>query len=106
MINAAHLITDFISYAFGVALFINALMFIPQMLSILKERSSRDVSAVTFCGFLIINLLGTAYGCIKIDYDLIIGYSISSFLNLILVILIFKFKSGKPHSEAVDKTGS
>ncbi|MCP4475883.1 MAG: hypothetical protein GY821_15225 [Gammaproteobacteria bacterium] len=43
-----HHVVDFI---FSIALFINALLFIPQFLKIWQRKTSNDVSLTTFLGF-------------------------------------------------------
>src|SRR3990167_9389215 len=77
---------------FASALFINALLFLPQLRLMIKTKSSRDVSLVTFLGFLIIQLTVVLHGIIHQDYLLIWGYSLSMVVCGILVALIFYYR--------------
>lgn len=81
-----------ITYAFGMALFINAMLFIPQIIRVYAQRCSKSVSMLTFVGFLAVNLLAVAYGVVRQDYLLIFGYSISTILNLILIVFIIIYR--------------
>lgn len=93
IISCVHdFIVNIIIDAFGLALFINALLFVPQIYRIAKLRSSKGVSFITFGGFLLINMLAVAYGVIKHDPVLMIGYLLSAVLNFILVVLIILYR--------------
>lgn len=88
-----HYFEDFIEMLFGVGLFINALIFIPQAIRIYKEKESRDVSLITFLGFLIIQFLIVLHGFIIQDYILIGGYIFSMITCGIVVFLIFYYRN-------------
>lgn len=77
---------------FSIALFINAALFIPQALKILKTRSSKDVSLVTFAGFCFIQIATIAYGFLKGDMILIVGYLLSLLACGLVVILILTYR--------------
>ena len=81
-----------IEFIFGSALFINALLFIPQLKLIIKTKSSKDVSLATFLGFLVIQLTVVLHGIIHQDYLLIWGYLLSMVVCGILVVLIFYYR--------------
>lgn len=66
-----------VNFIFGIALFVNAALFIPQILLLLKKKHSDDVSMTTFFGFCIIQLFTIWHGYYTKDYILIIGYVIS-----------------------------
>nr|QCC21373.1 putative sensor histidine kinase [Candidatus Endohaliclona renieramycinifaciens] len=72
---------------FSLALFINALLFIPQMITIIKKKSAEGVSLLTFLGFLVIQFSVILHGIINQDYMLAIGYFLS-FLTCGLVVFL------------------
>jgi PAS domain S-box-containing protein len=85
-----------IEYIFGAALFINAALFIPQALRILKKKSARDTSLVTFLGFFLIQLAITLHAYVKHDYLLLAGYVVSMIACgfVVVVILVYRNAGG------------
>ncbi|OGO97099.1 MAG: hypothetical protein A3F41_06450 [Coxiella sp. RIFCSPHIGHO2_12_FULL_44_14] len=65
------LVTEFL---FGLALFVNALLFIPQAWRIFRQKQSQEVSLVTFIGFWLIQLFTVFHAMIKHDSLLLWGY--------------------------------
>lgn len=47
---------------FGAGLFLNALLFLPQAICLLKEKNSNEISLTTFIGFTLLNVLSVFYG--------------------------------------------
>jgi len=86
---------DLIEFAFGSALFINALLFIPQAIKIFKTKSTKGVSFITFFGFLLIQLAVVLHGVIHQDYVLVVGYLVSMITCGAVVALILTY--GKRH---------
>lgn len=68
------MISEFI---FGIALFANAALFIPQLILLLRKKHADDVSLTTFLGFCIIQLFTIIHGIHAADYLLVIGYILS-----------------------------
>ncbi|MDP1573802.1 MAG: PQ-loop domain-containing transporter [Coxiellaceae bacterium] len=66
-----------INTLFGIGLFVNALLFLPQALRLLKQKNSADISLITFFGFCITQLLAILYGYLHQDWILMIGYILS-----------------------------
>lgn len=66
-----------IEFGFSISLLVNALLFIPQIITILKSKSVEGVSFVTFFGFNIIQLFTLLHGIIIKDYLLAAGYLLS-----------------------------
>jgi len=48
-----HYIKDFVFFMFGVSLFVNSMLFVPQIFKILKTKTSVGFSKTTFLGFCI-----------------------------------------------------
>lgn len=61
-------------FIFGVALFVNAALFIPQIILLLRKKHAEDVSLTTFLGFCIIQFFTILHGYYANDYLLMIGY--------------------------------
>lgn len=83
---------DIIEFIFSSALFVNALLFIPQAVRIVKQKTAVGVSISTFLGFLLIQLATVFHGIINHDYLLIIGYLFSMVTCGSVVVLAFVYK--------------
>lgn len=70
-------IEHLISFLFGLGLFVNAFLFIPQGIKLYRTKDAKDLSKITFVGFCIIQLLAILYGLIHNDWVLVIGYGAS-----------------------------
>lgn len=86
------LIKYFVNAVFGIGLFINALLFIPQIIALWKKKHADDVSLITFAGFNIINLFTLLHGLIENDKWLVIGISSSVLTNTTVTILIIWYR--------------
>lgn len=88
----AHLFSEVISALFGGALFVNACLFIPQIIRLYQKKNSEDVSLLTFLGFNIINLLAFLYGITIVNWILIAGYGLSLLMNSLVTLLIILYR--------------
>lgn len=70
----AHMMIEF---GFGASLLANALLFIPQIISLLKKKSSEGLSLITFLGFNVIQIFTLFHGLSTHDDLLVIGYLFS-----------------------------
>lgn len=70
---------EIVAIAFGIGLMVNASLFIPQALKILRSKSAKDVSLLTFGGFNLLQLIGIAHGWLQGDMSLLLGM-VASFL--------------------------
>jgi MtN3 and saliva related transmembrane protein len=86
------LLTTFISVAFSIGLFINALLFIPQAIKLYKTKDAKDLSKITFIGFCLIQLTAIAYGFLQDDVILITGYILSLSTCGVVTFMILKYK--------------
>jgi len=77
-----------IEFIFSFALFINAALFIPQAIKIFRDKNAKDVSLLTFLGFLLIQLATVVHGIINHDRILVIGYLLSMLTCGSVVLLI------------------
>lgn len=62
---------------FGIGLFFNASLFIPQAIQLYKNKDSKGCSLITFFGFCLSQISAICYGYIYGDYLLVIGYFMS-----------------------------
>ncbi|MFO1258079.1 MAG: PQ-loop domain-containing transporter [Gammaproteobacteria bacterium] len=62
---------------FSFSLFANAMLFVPQAVKIIRKKQSKDLSLITFLGFGIFQLIAVAYGWLKEDNIILIGYLLS-----------------------------
>ena len=83
---------ELVNIIFSVALFINALLFIPQIVTLWRNKHANDVSLITFAGFNLINIFTMLHGFTVHDKLLIIGYSFSVFTNTVVTILIIWYR--------------
>jgi len=68
---------DVIEIIFSSALFINAMLFVPQAIKLLRVKHTGELSLITFGGFNLIQIAIILHGIILKDSLLIIGYSVS-----------------------------
>jgi MtN3 and saliva related transmembrane protein len=90
--NKMQEINELINIIFGIALFANGLLFIPQIIRLYKTKHAGDTSLVTFAGFNILNLFAVLHGIVVSDKILIIGYGLSVVTNTLVTIMIIKYK--------------
>ncbi|HEV2524139.1 MAG TPA: PAS domain-containing protein [Gammaproteobacteria bacterium] len=86
-------VENIIEITFGFALFINAILFVPQAVKILREKSAVGVSLLTFVGFLFIQFVIVLHGIIHQDYPLILGYLLSMLSCGVVITLALIYKS-------------
>jgi MtN3 and saliva related transmembrane protein len=78
-------------FAFG--LFINAALFVPQIVKILKEKSAKGVSLSTFLGFWLIQIFIVLHAVLVKDYLLLVGYLLSIITCGMVVFLIILYRN-------------
>lgn len=82
------MLKNIVEFIFSFALFINALLFIPQAVRIFREKAAEEVSLLTFLGFLLIQFAIVLHGIINRDYLLVVGYLFSMLTCGVVVSLI------------------
>lgn len=83
------------------ALFVNALLYIPQIMLLLETKYANDVSLITFAGFDLINFILLIHGLIHNDKSLYVGSLVSFITNSIVVFLIIYYRATnkQPHNK-------
>ncbi|MFN7097008.1 MAG: PQ-loop domain-containing transporter [Gammaproteobacteria bacterium] len=86
---------ELINFLFGLGLVINALLFVPQIIKLIKEKNSSELSIITFGGFFILQLLSVLHGIIVRDYILAVGFCCSLLTCGTVLLLIFFYRKKK-----------
>jgi len=68
---------DIVAWLFGLGMGLNALLFVPQALSIWRTGRTEGVSLVTFGGFNALQALGVLHGVLQRDWSLTAGMAVS-----------------------------
>lgn len=77
---------------FSFSLFANAMLFVPQAVKIIRKKQSKDLSLITFFGFSLFQLIAIAYGWLKEDKIILIGYLLSFVTCSSVSILIILYR--------------
>lgn len=84
------IIAGVIEAGFSASLLLNAFLFIPQIITIFRQKSAAGVSLVTFLGFNLIQLFTIFHGLLIGDYLLAAGYFLSILTcGLVTYLVIF-----------------
>ncbi|MEN8153751.1 MAG: hypothetical protein ABFR75_06980 [Acidobacteriota bacterium] len=68
---------EIIAYIFAMGLMVNAGLFVIQGIKIIKAKSAKGVSTITFAGFSILQVTGILHGYFQKDYYLLAGMTAS-----------------------------
>lgn len=83
---------EFIKIIFGLGLFINAALFIPQAIKLYRAKNSEELSLMTFGGFCFFQTTTILYGIMIKDYLLIVGYGLSLLTCGIVTLMIILYR--------------
>ncbi|WP_347251998.1 PQ-loop domain-containing transporter [Legionella sp.] len=81
-----------VQLGFSISLLVNAALFIPQIITLLKRKTTEGVSLITFVGFNIIQLFTIFHGLLVGDYLLAGGYLLSFIACGSVSILIIYYR--------------
>lgn len=82
-------------FLFAAGLFINAALFIPQIILLLKKKHSDELSLTTFLGFCLIQFFIIVHGLYLQDWLLVFGYALSLLTCGTVTSLIIYYKIKK-----------
>jgi two-component system, OmpR family, aerobic respiration control sensor histidine kinase ArcB len=91
-----------VEFFFGVALFINALLYIPQALKIFREKTAKSISLSMFIGFFLIQFAILLHGLMNHDYLLTAGYLLSMVTCGCVVALTLFYEKRDKASSTID----
>ncbi len=85
---------DFIALLFGLGLGGNALLFVPQIISVWRKKSDVGVSLLTFGGFTILQIIGIVHGLYQHDPSLTLGMAASLLTcgTLTLLTIVYRVR--------------
>jgi MtN3 and saliva related transmembrane protein len=84
----------FIEVVFGLAMFINAVLFLPQAIKLYKTKNTKGLSLITFFGFDIIQLVSILHGYIRNDKIFMFGMLLSLIFcgSITFLVIYYKIK--------------
>lgn len=82
----------FVDFFFALGLFINAILFIPQIIRLWRFKDPTGVSFITFAGFDAIQLFTIFHGMLVRDDLLTYGTFLSLITNTIVVLQIIYYR--------------
>jgi len=83
----------FVEVMFGLGLFFNAALFIPQAIKIFKKKTAGEVSLLTFAGFNVMQIFTVLHGYLNKDYVLMFGFLLSFILCAVVTFLILLYRA-------------
>jgi len=95
-----------IEFIFGMSLFVNILLYIPQIATMIRANSAEGVSAMMFIGFLFIQFITVLHGIINHDAILAIGFVGAMIPTAIVVTLAVYYKRGAKRSMIIQTATS
>lgn len=66
-----------VAVIFGLGLFCNALLFVPQVLAVWRKKTDEGISVVSFGGFSVLQAIAIVHGVYQHDLSLILGMAAS-----------------------------
>ena len=85
---------EFVALLFGLGLGGNALLFVPQIVSVWRKKSDVGVSLLTFGGFSILQIIGIIHGLYQRDLSLTLGMAASLLTcgTLTLLTVVYRMR--------------
>ena len=87
-----HIINLVIEIVFGIALFINGIIVIPQIIKLRQIKNSNDLSFPSFFGFWLLQMIFFLHGYFYKDYMLMSGMAFAMIPNGVLVFQIIYYR--------------
>jgi MtN3 and saliva related transmembrane protein len=76
-LSAKKIVVGIVEFCFSTALFINAILFVPQAIELFKTKNANNLSLTTFLGFNLIQVAIILHGIFKKDWLLVTGMCLS-----------------------------
>jgi MtN3 and saliva related transmembrane protein len=92
MLRCCSMFNQIVEFFFTVGLFVNSILYIPQIIRLWRQKHAKEISLITFAGFSLINLFMLLHGVIKQDLLLTIGSLATFVTSSILTLLIIWYK--------------
>lgn len=86
------LIKNLTEIVFSIGIFVNATLFIPQAIRVLRQKHTKDLSLTTFAGFNVMQLASSSHGFFHGDYLLAVGSFLSFLTCGAVTLLILRYR--------------
>lgn len=92
---------DLVAVVFGFGMMLNALLFVPQALTLWRTKDAAAVSLLTFGGFNLLQAVGVLHGILQHDWSLAAGMGVSLLTcgSVTLLALAFRRQSSAQVSD-------
>jgi MtN3 and saliva related transmembrane protein len=93
---------DLVAIIFGLGLFVNAALFVPQAVQIWRLKRAESISLATFVGFNILQAIGVVHGYFQHDLALVVGMIASLFASgtVTLLTVVYRRAANLPKAPA------
>ena len=92
----ANTMKDYTIYIGIIAGILTAISMLPQLIKIIREKKTEDISFVMLF-ILLAGILGWVYyGILKADYPIIVTNSFSFLINVMVILFSIKYRNKKP----------
>ena len=93
---------ELVAVIFGLGLGCNALLFVPQVLTVWRKKSDEGISLITFGGFSVLQVVGIVHGAYQRDFSLILGMAASLMTcgSVTALTIIYRYKRIRAESAA------
>jgi MtN3 and saliva related transmembrane protein len=88
---------EIVAVIFGLGLFGNALLFVPQVIAVWRKKSDEGISLITFGGFSVLQAIGIVHGVYQRDFSLIFGMAASLITCGSVTALTILYRLRRPH---------
>ena len=84
---------------FGLGLFCNALLFVPQVIAVWRKKTDEGISVTTFGGFSLLQAIAIVHGFYQHDQALILGMAASllSCGTVTVLTLFYRLRRMRSH---------
>jgi MtN3 and saliva related transmembrane protein len=91
-------VKETVALLFGFGMGLNALLFVPQAVSIWRKKRAEGVSLMTFGGFNVLQFLGVLHGTLEHDCSLAVGMAVSLCTcgSVTILAFVYRGRAGAP----------
>ena len=90
------MIRALVEILFSCALFVNAVLYIPQAVKLYKTKRSQGLSLFMFAGFSVIQLLTILHAYFERDWILLVGYILAFITCGAITLQLVLYRKGYP----------
>jgi MtN3 and saliva related transmembrane protein len=97
-------VKEAVAFIFGLAMVLNAVLFVPQALHIWRTKTAEGISILSFAGFNTLQAIGAMHGYFQHDYALMIGMfaSLATCGSVTILAAHYSKRSGSSHGLEAD----